>query len=106
MEKWKYRQVERLYISATDPKSLYSAKEARDQLNGALIIHYKHAWHYIKHYAKSLVMGKCPCCGYRHFRKNFKLIEDRGSVYCGYGWLDSLKSWPFMVYMASKHGED
>lgn len=89
----KYRQVERLANNFPG---------AREQLDDAIIIHWRYALSTFVYHLKALLQFKCAACGNRHLRTLRRTKPY--SLTCFYGFN------PKHIYLATicaiKHGED
>ena len=59
---------------------------AMDQLEEALILHYRPALHTLKFGLKCLVTLRCPLCGRRHWTHPYYKKIGGGWLACGYGF--------------------
>lgn len=100
--KAKYRQLDRLATFGMDHSI---GREAYDQLNDAIIIHWRSVWYSLQEVPKKLfrtLTGKCQMCGYRHIKTLNKEISKGYNMTCVYGWPQQL----IFIVGAAMHGED
>ena len=91
----------------------YQSHDAAQQLDDALILFYRTAWHKLTHGIKRILQLRCHMCGKRHFTKHYNKTWDgkprsagEGGISCSYGLWWSVINLPRHVWVGLTMGYD